>query len=359
MAEKRKARKKQAMEDMEEKMVLDKTHKSILHWVRKNVGVKKTKFEHSHIVQYFNSGKAIDALVNDSPWSKAHAKEGADFIIETRPHAMAALNELLRHKMFHRARKIPVAEKEKKKKKDEAVTQEPKPDAAAATEDEKNGKPRKRKGAVKAEEEKLEREKKKRKIRLEMHNEQIIVDGNEAYVWLYDPTPWYYYLAGSAIVLGIIAVCLFPLWPAEMRQGVYYLSVAAAGFLVFIIVLAIIKYIIFTILFIGSGFKLKFWIFPNLTEDVGFFESFVPCYVYTYDGPVKEHDSDEEESSSDEEEEGNKKEEERAGDGDGEGSETGRDEPGTGSQADQVSDDSGGSSKEFEIIDDKEAAASQ
>jgi hypothetical protein len=41
--------------------------------------------------------------------------------------------------------------------------------------------------------------------------------GNDAYVWLYDPTPWYYYLAGGAIVLGIIAVCLFPLWPAEMR----------------------------------------------------------------------------------------------------------------------------------------------
>ena len=29
----------------------------------------------------------------------------------------------------------------------------------------------------------------------------------------------YYYIAGSAIVLGIIAVCLFPLWPMEMRQG--------------------------------------------------------------------------------------------------------------------------------------------
>ena len=28
----------------------------------------------------------------------------------------------------------------------------------------------------------------------------------------------YYYLAGGAIVLGIIAVCLFPLWPMEARQ---------------------------------------------------------------------------------------------------------------------------------------------
>merc|ERR1712014_401139 len=60
----------------------------------------------------------------------------------------------------------------------------------------------------------------------------------------------------------------------EMRQGVYYLSVAAAGFLVFIIVLAIIKYIIFVLLFIGSAGKLKFWIFPNLTEDVGFLKAF-------------------------------------------------------------------------------------
>ena len=28
----------------------------------------------------------------------------------------------------------------------------------------------------------------------------------------------YYYIAGGAIVLGIIAVCLFPLWPMEARQ---------------------------------------------------------------------------------------------------------------------------------------------
>ena len=136
-----------------------------------------------------------------------------------------------------------------------------------------------------------------------MHMEQKFLDSNDAYVWLYDPTPWYYYIAGAAIVLGIIAVCLFPLWPMEMRQGVYYLSVAAAGFLVFIIVLAIIKYILFVILFIGSAGKLKFWIFPNLTEDVGFFESFWPVYVYTYDKPKKEKLSDDEESSDDEEDE--------------------------------------------------------
>merc|ERR1712154_721672 len=64
-----------------------------------------------------------------------------------------------------------------------------------------------------------DKEKERRKIRLEMHMDQIFLDNNDAYVWLYDPTPWYYYIAGTAIVLGIIAVCLFPLWPMEMRQG--------------------------------------------------------------------------------------------------------------------------------------------
>ena len=77
--------------------------------------------------------------------------------------------------MFHRAKKIPVAEKEAKKKKkaeEEKETIEEKNDADSS------GGVRKRKNAKNEEKEKLaEREKKKRKIRLEMHHEQIIVDG--------------------------------------------------------------------------------------------------------------------------------------------------------------------------------------
>ena len=57
----------------------------------------------------------------------------------------------------------------------------------------------------------------------------ILLFFKDAYVWLYDPIPWYYWVGGTAIVLGIIAVCLFPLWPPIMRQGVHYLSIAAAG----------------------------------------------------------------------------------------------------------------------------------
>ena len=57
--------------------------------------------------------------------------------------------------MFHRAKKIPVAEKEKKKKNEDETKKE--------SEKEKE----------------KEREKKKRKIRLEMHQDQIVVDGKK------------------------------------------------------------------------------------------------------------------------------------------------------------------------------------
>jgi len=291
----------------EEKEELSKLQKKVVNWVRKNVPTKKTKFEHSHVVEYFNASKALDALMKDSPWAPDKAKEGAELKFEFREQAIDYMGELMRLHMFHRARKVAVAEKEKKKKKDE--TDEDEEETKKSMKEAKNKKEK---------EKEKEKEKKKRKIRLEMHYDQVFLDGADAYVWLYDPTPWYYYIAGTAIVLGIIAVCLFPLWPMEMRQGVYYLSVAAAGFLVFIIVLAVIKYIIFVLLFIFTAGKLRFWIFPNLTEDVGFFESFWPIYVYTHDKPKKAKDSDDEDSSEEESEEDEKEE---GRDGDGEGSE--------------------------------------
>merc|ERR1711997_611040 len=280
-----------------------------------------------------------------SPWSMEKSKEGAELRLEYREQAIDLMGELMRHKMFHRAKKIPVADRKKKKEDtDGEASMPPSPQARG-----RKGKGDKAKEKEKGE----EREKKKRKIRLEMHNDQLFLDGNDAYVWIYDPTPWYYYIAGGAIVLGIIAVCLFPLWPMEARQGVYYLSVAAAGFLVFIIVLAIIKYILFLLCFIATAGKLKLWIFPNLTEDVGFFESFWPMYVYTYARPKKEKDSDDEESS-DEDEDEDKEDGDGARDGDGEGSETKGEEDEEAEEEDKADDASEKSSSDgtekFEIV---------
>lgn len=43
-------------------------------------------------------------------------------------------------------------------------------------------------------------------------------------------------------VIAVIAATLFPLWPAEMRVGVYYLSVAAGCFVASILLLAVGKW---------------------------------------------------------------------------------------------------------------------
>ena len=110
--------------DGEETEKLSKLQMKVVNWVRKNVPTKKTKFEHSHVVEYFSAAKALDALMKDSPWAPEKAKEGAELRFEFREQAIDYMGELLRQHMFHRARKVAVAEKEKKKKKDESDEEE-------------------------------------------------------------------------------------------------------------------------------------------------------------------------------------------------------------------------------------------
>merc|ERR1711874_522776 len=72
-------------------------------------------FAHTHVVQYFSAGRALDALMKDSPWSMEKSKEGSELRLEYREQAIDLMQELMRHKMFHRAKKIPVADRKKKK----------------------------------------------------------------------------------------------------------------------------------------------------------------------------------------------------------------------------------------------------
>lgn len=209
--------------------------------------------------------------------------EGTQCLFPTREIAIEFLDTMLAHKFFHRAKKVPVSDAElrrnkkiadKEKSDDEKTVKrrnvdKPKEDKASA-EDTENGNGGDFTKPV---------EKKKRKIRLDMHPDQVFVDGGEAYVWIYDPIPMHYWLIGALLVVGAIVVCLFPLWPPTIRKGVYYLSIAAAGFLVFILGLAALRFVVFCIVWVLTGSKHHFWIFPNLTEDVGFFASFWPLYT--------------------------------------------------------------------------------
>ncbi|XP_032591944.1 translocation protein SEC62 isoform X2 [Drosophila grimshawi] len=268
-----------------------KDEKSVAKWLKKNVKTKKTKFL-SHVVEYFTSSKAIDGLL------KSKFAEGDNALFTTREQVIEFLDIMLEHKFFHRAKKVPVTldevrgKLEKKSESSKVLDKEKdKTDASGKGNVKSSSSSDKKDTDLEADGDAAQagsaaavdkKEKKKRKIRLDMHPEQIFVDGSEAYVWIYDPIPLHYWIIGFTLLLGAIGICLFPLWPPQLRQGVYYLSIAAAGFLVFILTLTIIRLIVFTIVWALTGGKLHFWIFPNLTEDVGFFASFWPLYESNY-----------------------------------------------------------------------------
>nr|CAG4635708.1 EOG090X0D00 [Artemia franciscana] len=261
----------------------------------------------------FTGSKAVDALM-ESKWVH-EKKEGAIPTFPNRTAVTDYLDLMLRYKFFHRAKKIAVSDvhtkKKRKDEKKEDIKEETKVEKEEKKEDDKGLKRRSKSAKSEAEEEEKKGEDaessqgegkpkegykkegggkietKKRKIRLDMHLEQIFLDSSDAYVWIYDPIPLWYWAAGTLVVLATIGFCLFPLWPPTLRKGVYYLSLAGAGFLLFILGLAVLRFILFCLIWIVSLGKHHFWLLPNLTEDVGFFASFWPLYQYEYKGKSK------------------------------------------------------------------------
>uniref|UniRef100_A0A8D9EII1 Oxysterol-binding protein n=1 Tax=Cacopsylla melanoneura TaxID=428564 RepID=A0A8D9EII1_9HEMI len=248
----------------------------------------------------------------ESEWAKPKNAD-VDPFFRSRTDVVIFLDIMLRHKMFHRAKKVPVSEEELKAKK---MKNRKEKKGGGDTGDEKKkkedvddgeSKKKKKKGGEENKEQ-ADKAQVKKKIRLEMHYNQMFTDGLDAYVWLYDPMPFYYWIFGFLVVIGSIGICLFPLWPPSVRMGVQYLSIAGACFIAFIIILAILRLIMFCLVWMVTFGKFHLWLFPNLTEDVGFFASFWPLYQYEFktDGKSKKSKSskkNKKDKQSDEEEE--------------------------------------------------------
>ena len=96
------------------------------------------------------------------------------------------------------------------------------------------------------------------------------------YIWLYDGPQWRMKLYATGALVAIMAVVMFPLWPVKMRIGVWYLSMAMLGCIGLFFLMAIFRLILFvaTVFTIPPGL----WLYPNLFEDVGFFDSFRPIW---------------------------------------------------------------------------------
>lgn len=110
-----------------------------------------------------------------------------------------------------------------------------------------------------------------------MEQQQDAADDSH-YVWLYeDPgSQWRMRLYALGALVLILAVVFFPVWPYTMRLGVWYLSMGCLGLLALFFAMAIFRLILFVVTMFAVPPGL--WLYPNLFEDVGFFDSFKPLW---------------------------------------------------------------------------------
>ncbi|XP_075426948.1 translocation protein SEC62 [Ascaphus truei] len=276
-----------------------KDEKAIAKYLRFNCPSKSTNMM-GHRVDYFIASKAVERLL-DSKWAKA--KKGEEALFTNRESVVEFCNRLLKKQFFHRALKVMKMkpEKEKEKGKTDSGKEEEKKSKKEVSKEEKTAKKEKekKKEGDKEEGKKDEtpgtpkKKETKRKFKLEPHEDQVFLDGNEVYVWIYDPVHFKTFAMGLILVIAVIAATLFPLWPAEMRVGVYYLSVGAGCFVASILLLAVARCILFLIIWLLTGGRHHFWFLPNLTADVGFIDSFRPLYTHEYKGPRNDQKKDE------------------------------------------------------------------
>lgn len=101
------------------------------------------------------------------------------------------------------------------------------------------------------------------------------------YVFLYEGSQWKNKLYAVGALALILAVVLFPVWPYHLRLGVWYLSMAMLGVLGLFFAMAFFRLILFLVTVFATPPGL--WLFPNLFEDVGFFDSFKPVWAWHED----------------------------------------------------------------------------
>ncbi|KAL9001079.1 MAG: hypothetical protein Q9188_005537 [Gyalolechia gomerana] len=105
------------------------------------------------------------------------------------------------------------------------------------------------------------------------------------YVWLYDGPQWKQKMYAAGALVLIMAVVMFPLWPITLRIGVWYLSMVMLGLIGCFFAMAIFRAILFAVTWFAAPPGL--WLYPNLFEDVGFFDSFRPVWGWQEDKKKK------------------------------------------------------------------------
>lgn len=122
--------------------------------------------------------------------------------------------------------------------------------------------------------------------RAEENKKQLVLDRprralapGEFYVWTLEEAAPYSTLMLAGIVGGSILLCMFPVWPAAAKVGVWYLSVTL---LLALLALVVVRYALALAAWI-VGYDL--WLFPNLwADEPNILDSFRPTYTAEWRG---------------------------------------------------------------------------
>lgn len=101
---------------------------------------------------------------------------------------------------------------------------------------------------------------------------------NHEYMWMVEGSALSTFAIGIGLLTGTFTVALFPIWPRFARIGTGYMFYVLLGLLASILLISVIRIIVYLGVRVGTGAEL--WIFPNLFEECGILESFVPLYQY-------------------------------------------------------------------------------
>ncbi|KXS15544.1 translocation protein [Gonapodya prolifera JEL478] len=97
------------------------------------------------------------------------------------------------------------------------------------------------------------------------------------FVWVYQGSQLYRNLLGLGIVMITLAGVMFPLWPVQLRIGVWYISVGLLILLGVFFGMVIVRAILWLVTYIVFA-RQGLWLFPNLFEDVSVVDSFKPVW---------------------------------------------------------------------------------
>lgn len=114
---------------------------------------------------------------------------------------------------------------------------------------------------------------------------------NDYYIWAKEKSSYTSLFIILAVIAFGLCMVMLQMWPSKLRVVASYVSYALGGFIVFLLVLGVIRLIIFSITIFTHPPGI--WLFPNLFEDCGIIESFKPLWSYHGEETLKDKEKEE------------------------------------------------------------------